>query len=116
MAYDGKERRRHKVYVTRSTEYHLSDGVCVAVRDRRSGAFRDGHVALRLKIQGHVRVFANGGFSVGAEDPAPGDALFFNDPSVSGFERQIVTSRVERVERPAKEIVMRYAPALQNHS
>ena len=35
--YRGTERRRHRVYMTRNTEYHFRDGVCVAVRDRRTG-------------------------------------------------------------------------------
>ncbi|MFO0673294.1 MAG: hypothetical protein U0235_27385 [Polyangiaceae bacterium] len=34
----GPDRRRHRVYVTKNTEYHFRDGFCVAVRgDRRPG-------------------------------------------------------------------------------
>src|SRR6187549_387121 len=44
--YEGTERRRHRVYMTRNTEYHFRDGVCVAVRDRRTGDWLPGHLAL----------------------------------------------------------------------
>ena len=43
------ERRRHRVYVTRNTEYHFRDGFCVAVRDRRSGDFLQGHLAVQRR-------------------------------------------------------------------
>ena len=39
-----QERRIHKVYVTRNTEYHVRRNVCIAVLDRKSGRrFRTGH-------------------------------------------------------------------------
>ena len=34
-SFSGPDRRRHRVYVTKNTEYHFRDGFCVAVRDRR---------------------------------------------------------------------------------
>ena len=40
--FAGPDRRRHRVYVTRNTEYHFRDGFCVAVRDRRTGDFSTG--------------------------------------------------------------------------
>ncbi len=40
--YAGPDRRRHRVYVTKNTEYHFRDGFCVAVRDRRTGDFLQG--------------------------------------------------------------------------
>ena len=57
MGYQGHERRRHKVYITRNTEYHVRDGICVAVRDRRSLSFRGAHIALNLKLEGGVRLY-----------------------------------------------------------
>lgn len=42
------ERRRHRVFFTRHTEYHLRDAECVGVRDRASGAWVAKHAALRL--------------------------------------------------------------------
>lgn len=38
------ERRRHVVVVTQRAEYHLRDGVCVAVRRRGEEAFSRGHL------------------------------------------------------------------------
>lgn len=42
------ERRRHRVFCTRFTEYHLRDDECVGVRDRESGEWMRDHAALRL--------------------------------------------------------------------
>ena len=47
-AYDGPERRIHKVYVTRNTEYHVRAGLCVAVRPRK-GEWVTDHHALSMK-------------------------------------------------------------------
>ncbi|MBC8072497.1 MAG: hypothetical protein IAG13_29510 [Deltaproteobacteria bacterium] len=41
-------RRRHRLFVTRHTEYHLRADECVGVRDRESGAWLRDHAALRL--------------------------------------------------------------------
>jgi hypothetical protein len=108
MAYQGKERRRHRVYVTRNTEYHLRDGVCVAVRDRKSRAFRAAHIALNLRMDGGVRVYPNGALIPNVDVPDEGDAIFFSHLDADGEMRQIVTSRIERVDRPAKTIVALY--------
>jgi len=43
------DRRRHRVFFTRHTEYHLSGDECVGVRDRVSGAWLSTHAALRLR-------------------------------------------------------------------
>jgi hypothetical protein len=108
MAYQGNERRRHHIYVTRNTEYHLRDNICVAVRDRRSRTFRSIHMALNLKVEGGVKILSNGTMVPNIENPAVGDAIFFNRVDVDGIERQIVTSRVERIDRPSKRDVMLY--------
>lgn len=42
------ERRRHRVFYTQHTEYHLRDDECVGVRDRNSCAWLGKHAALRL--------------------------------------------------------------------
>ena len=42
------ERRRHHVFFTKHTEYHLRDAECVGVRDRDTGAWLSDHAALRL--------------------------------------------------------------------
>ena len=48
--------RRHRVYVTRNTEYHFRDGFCVAVRDRRSGDFSRATSRVRRRLQGGAQV------------------------------------------------------------
>ncbi|KIG12847.1 hypothetical protein DB30_00965 [Enhygromyxa salina] len=43
-----EDRRRHCVFFTKHTEYHLRDAECVGVRDRSSGEWMLKHAALRL--------------------------------------------------------------------
>lgn len=97
------ERRRHRVYVTRNTEYHFRDGFCVAVRDRRSGDFLQGHLAVERRLHGGLRFFSNGAIVPNSGDPLPGEALYF-----AAEGRDLVTSPVETVERPSKAMVAAY--------
>lgn len=97
------ERRRHRVYVTRNTEYHFRDGFCVAVRDRRTGDFLQGHLAVRRRLHGGLKFFGNGAIVPNAGEPQPGEALYF-----AADGRDLVTSIVERVDRPAKALVDAY--------
>jgi hypothetical protein len=46
MSYQGSDRRRHRLIVTRNTEYHLKDDLCVAVRDRNTKKWQVGHIAV----------------------------------------------------------------------
>ncbi len=107
MTYTGVERRRHKVYVTRNTEYHLRDGICVAVRDRRSARFWDAHIALSLTLAGTVKRDAHGTDS-SEKEPKPGDSLLFLQPLSDGRARPITTSTIEQIDRPSKQIVENY--------
>lgn len=109
MSYKGSDRRRHRVYVTRNTEYHLRDGVCVAVRDRQSNSWRSAHIALHLKLEGGVKIYPNGAVIPNIANPGVGDAMYFSDRTPEGEERQIVTSRLEKIDRPAKAIVAQYS-------
>jgi hypothetical protein len=97
------ERRRHRVYVTRNTEYHFRDGFCVAVRDRRTGDFLQGHLAVKRRLHGGLKFFPNGAIVPNSGDPSPGEALYF-----AADGRDLVTSPVERIDRPAKAIVEAY--------
>ena len=101
--YLGPERRRHQLFVTRNTEYHLRDGVCVAVRDRRSGGWLQSHDALRRQVRGTVRVEADGRITSLVDAPQVGDGLFFE---IGG--RKLVTSALCSIERPAKNVVSAY--------
>src|SRR5271169_7250260 len=75
--FNGPERRRHRVYVTRNTEYHFRDGFCVAVRDRRTGDFLLSHLALRRRIHGGLRFYLNGAILPNPGEPVAGEALYF---------------------------------------
>jgi hypothetical protein len=101
--YPGPERRRHRVYVTRNTEYHFRDGFCIAVRDRRSGDFLHGHLALQRRVHGGLKFFPDGGIAPNAGEPKTGESLYF-----AAEGRDLVTSPLEAVERPSKELVGAY--------
>jgi len=101
--FGGTERRRHRVYVTRNTEYHFRDGFCVAVRDRRTGDYLQSHLALRRRVHGGIRFYLNGGIEPNLGEPQPGEALYFE----SGGQ-DLVTSPVISVERPSREVVAGY--------
>jgi hypothetical protein len=105
-AFSGKDRRRHRVFVTKNTEYHLRDGFCVAVRDRNSGDFLHGHLAIHRRVQGGLKFFMNGAMVPNPGIPREGESLFF---STKG--RDLVTSPVERVERPSRELAGAYPGA-----
>ncbi len=101
--YAGPERRRHRVFVTRNTEYHFRDGLCVAVRDRRTGQFMQGHSALAGRIDAGIKFFDNGSIAPSAGEPRPGECLYFASDG-----RDLVTSPLEAVERPALQTVSMY--------
>ncbi len=101
--YRGPERRAHRMFVTQNTEYHLRQGVCVAVRDRRTDSWLDGHLAVGRALTGAVRLGPDGRAKPGETEPSPGDALYFSDGA-----RQLVTSAVCSVERPSREVVADY--------
>ncbi len=102
-SFEGPERRRHRVYVTKNTEYHFRDGFCVAVRDRRTGDFLQGHLALRRRIHGGIKFYLNGAIVPNPGEPTVGESLYF---ATEG--RDLVTSPLEGVERPSREIVGAY--------
>jgi hypothetical protein len=97
------ERRRHRVYVTHNTEYHIRDRRCVAVRDRRTGEFLQGHLALDRSVAGGLKFFVNGGIAPNLGEPRPGESLYFASEG-----RDLVTSPLESVERPTREVVLEY--------
>jgi hypothetical protein len=108
MSYTGTERRRHRIFITRNTEYHVRDNVCVAVRDRQARKFRPAHIALNLKLEGAVTVNPHGIAIPEPNNPRVGAAIYFTQSDADGTDRQIVTSRVERIVRPEKRDVLQY--------
>ena len=101
--YGRPERRRHRVYVTRNTEYHFRDGFCVAVRDRRTGDFLHGHLALHRRVQGGLKFFDTGGMRPNDGEPCVGESLYFASEG-----RDLVTSALESVQRPTRDVVGAY--------
>jgi hypothetical protein len=102
MQYQGPERRIHRVYVTRNTEYHVRAGRCVAVRDREGARWCDDHPAIGRSLEGALRYQGLGVLPV-LEEPRIGDAIYFREG-----ERDLVTSRVQRIERPELAVVSSY--------
>ncbi|MBM4373704.1 MAG: hypothetical protein FJ095_01375 [Deltaproteobacteria bacterium] len=107
MGYAGKERRRRFVYLTRNTEYHTQDGICVAVRDRRTGKWSGSHPAVKRRIEGGVRTLTNGCALPTMHPPQVGAPMYF--VLATGEEdSHLVTSRIESIDRPEQVDASRY--------
>src|SRR5258706_4962888 len=91
------ERRIHKVFVTRNTEYHVRRGQVVAVRRRGTSEWLTGHSAMNLAVEGHVEA---GGFAPQPGAPSPGERLYLARPG-----KDVLTSTVVSIERPEKALV-----------
>lgn len=101
MSYVGPERRIHKVYVTRNTEYHVRRNACVAVRDRTSGQWLLRHRGIGLQLTGAVRTAPDNGPVVVPRLPEVGERLCLGD-------MVLVTSPLDEIRRPPREVVVRY--------
>jgi len=101
--YIGPERRRRRVYLTRNTEYHFLDTVCVAVRHRDTGQWRVAHVALQRTLSGAVCFTAEGELHPKPDLPLVGDALFF---ATDGAD--VITSALTAIGRPLPQTVASY--------
>ena len=88
-------RRRHRVFATKFTEYHLRDDECVGVRDRESGAWIRHHAALRLRA---IQV------------PPVGEDFGWIGRRIQFWGRlaDVVTSPVTEVGRPERWAVAHY--------
>jgi hypothetical protein len=103
QAYGGAERRTRILYVTENTEYHFREGLCVAVRERRSGNWLLTHPALNRPLSGSVRFNRNLEAHPSLEDPRVGEGLLFG---TAGPE--VVTSNLLAIGRPEKRVVDNY--------
>jgi hypothetical protein len=105
--YSGPDRRRHRVFITKNSEYHCRDGICVAVRDVRSGLFRDQHLAIGKRMSSSILFSKEGGIAAISKpgDTHVGEQLCF---SSGQLDHEIITSAVKAIERPPKEIVSLY--------
>lgn len=103
MQDSSRERRVHQVFVTRNTEYHVRRDRCVGVKDRRSGDWLVGHLALNQSVRGSLRFLDSGAVDPHEGTPRVGDSLFFYSDG-----RDLVTSLVVAIERPPRDIVSQY--------
>ena len=99
MTSPPKERRRRYVYTTRNTEYHVYDGVCVAVRDINSAAWLGEHRALRKRIDAAVRIYPNGAVVPQIRMPQVGEGMLF--VLDRECDNQLVTSPITAIKRPS---------------
>jgi hypothetical protein len=106
QSYPSPERRQHRVYVTRNTEYHVRGTLCVAVRDRKTGRFLASHLAIKRSVSCGVRFQTNGTALPSSAPPQVGEALYFGEGG-----RELVTSLCSSIERPAKQLVASYPSA-----
>lgn len=88
-------RRRHRMFVTRNTEYHLRLDECVGVRDLQTGKWQRHHAALRLRA---IRLPP-----MGHDHSWVGRRLQF-----WGSDKDVVTSPVLDVGRPEREVLPHY--------
>ena len=103
MAYEGPERRIHRVFVTRNTEYHVRRDRCVAVRDRESGEWLTRHFALSLHVSGAIKFFEGGALAESPGLPSIGESMYFE-----AMGRDLVTSAIVSVERPPADVLTKY--------
>lgn len=101
MQHPGQERRRHRLFVTQNTEYHLRDRKCVGVRDLWSGQWHQEHPAVGRQLFGAVMPGPGGLEPI--SDPQPNCLLWFENG-----ENDILTSRLSVVTRPPKQVVQKY--------
>jgi hypothetical protein len=94
------------VFVTRNTEYHVREQHCVAVRDRETGAWLRTHFAVDRPVIGAIHFDGSGTMRAAPGLPAVGESMYFED-----LGRDLLTSSVIAVERPARELVREYPSA-----
>jgi len=99
------DRRRHKMFVTRNSEYHMRDDICVGVRNTREDRWMDRSRLLSARLMGAVDSFSTLSSSACTE-PAVGKFLLF----VCENGELIVTTRLEVIDRPPMDAVQYYLP------
>jgi hypothetical protein len=98
--YSGDDRRHHKVFVTKNTEYHVRSGTVVGVRPRGSKDWQAEHSAVAMKVEGFV---LTGTFIPQPGTPKPGQRLY-----LATQDNDVVTSPVVAIVRPPKATVAEY--------
>ncbi len=91
----GANRRRHRVFFTQHTEYHLRGDECVGVRDRASKCWQETHAALRLRALKLPPLYESARWT--------GKRIHF-----WGSSTDVLTSPVLRVGRPTRDEIPAY--------
>jgi len=95
MSYQGPERRKNRVFVTRNREYYVRGTVCIAVRDKGSSQWLLDHGAVGSEIDGGIEPLANGALRI-SHDVGIGQRIC--------FKNDLLTSAVSRVLRTTREM------------
>jgi hypothetical protein len=103
MSYTGPDRRIHRVFITRNSEYHMKRSTCVAIRDRKSGEWSRDHSALRQEIAGSILFDDDGSIKISPGLPRVGESMYFD---IGGID--LITSSIVSVERPIGDVVAQY--------
>ena len=104
MVYSGPERRIHKVFVTRNTEYHMKSSTCIAIRDRKSGDWQKDHFALQQEVSGSISFENAGSIKITPGLPKVGESMYFDIGRCD-----LITSEVVSIERPMADLLASYA-------
>ncbi|MBN1655163.1 MAG: hypothetical protein JXA30_15450 [Deltaproteobacteria bacterium] len=103
MQYIGPERRIHRIFITRNSEYHMKRAICVAIRDRKSGQWCNNHSALRQEIAGSILFDDDGSIQISPGFPRVGESMYFD---IGGVD--LITSSIVSVERPIGDVLAQY--------
>jgi len=98
-----KERRRHKMFVTKNTEYHMKDDICVGIRKLKNGLWINNGKALKAKLVGSIKSLDEIILAQGSEPHVGEPLLFINEDG-----EDIVTTTLSEIKRPPKEAVNNY--------
>ena len=104
----GPERRHHRMFLTRNSEYHCRDGTCVAVRDLVTGKFRHDHPAIGRHMTGGIRFALDGSvqsITQCGEEPHVGESLFFSNGKL---DEELRTSALRTITRPPAVALREY--------
>jgi hypothetical protein len=101
------EKRKHRMFVTRNTEYHLKNGTCVGIRSRSTGDWLMHARALGARLIGTISSHdKKNAKPVTWLLPEVGDNLIL----LSSTGVDIVTTKVRGIHRPPIQALKYYLP------
>lgn len=91
------------MFVTKNTEYHMKDNICVGIRKLKNGLWIKNGKAIKARLIGSIRSVDDIIMAKGTE-PAVGEPLLF----INDDGEDIVTTTLSEIKRPPKEAVNNY--------